>query len=445
MMEESNMTLEEYESDEEEDNNSCSSSSNLKDERDYDYFYFHPNKKRKRISQSSYPTSIVQMKIPILKSNSICNKIVYLRALFDSGTTTSMISSNHVEYMKKMKLKNPSVWITKAGTFTTTVTVQIEFKFIECDDRKSIRFKFHVYNIDVPSKYDIIIGTDILKTLGITLSFENNSIIWENLQIPMKIMKELSQLQTVFQTQNLQSFSTDSIPIREATERLTTIISADYHKTNLHEYCKSSTWLKTEQQSDLYELLYKYKSLFDGTLGTWNTDPIHLLLKKDIEPYHVRRPYPIPQSIIKVLKEEVDRLVSIGVLKRCTESTQWAAPSFGIPKKNKTIRFISDFRELNKRLKRQPYPLPKIQDILLQLQGFQYASSIDLNMGYYHIKLDLQAQTLCTIILPWGKYQYMRLPMGIKISSDIFQEKMSLLMSGLDFVRIYIDDLLTIT
>jgi len=77
------------------------------------------------------------------------------------------------------------------------------------------------------------------------------------------------KLQKVFQTQNLQSFSTGSIPIREATERLTKIISAEYHKTNLHEYCNSSTWLTTEQQSDLYELLYKYKSLFDGTLGTW--------------------------------------------------------------------------------------------------------------------------------------------------------------------------------
>ena len=66
-------------------------------------------------------------------------------------------------------------------------------------------------------------------------------------------------------------------------------------------------------------------------------------------------------------------------------------------------------------------------------------------MGYYHIELDPSSKTLCTIVLPWGKYEYQRLPMGLCNSPDIFQEKMSTLMAGLEFVRAYIDDLLCIT
>ena len=46
---------------------------------------------------------------------------------------------------------------------------------------------------------------------------------------------------------------------------------------------------------------------------------------------------------------------------------------------------------------------------------------------------------------PWGKYQYLRLPMGVNVSPDIFQEKMSDLMAGLEFVRTYLDDLLIIS
>jgi hypothetical protein len=46
-------------------------------------------------------------------------------------------------------------------------------------------------------------------------------------------------------------------------------------------------------------------------------------------------------------------------------------------------------------------------------------------MGYYHIKLDADAQRLCTIIFPWGKYKYKRLPMGIKIATDISQNVMT--------------------
>ena len=81
-------------------------------------------------------------------------------------------------------------------------------------------------------------------------------------------------------------------------------------------------------------------------------------------------------------------------------------PTFIMPKKDSTVRFISDFRELNKRIKRQPYPIPHIQDMLLNLEGFQYASSLDLNMGYYHLELSPESKELCTIVLPFGKFEY---------------------------------------
>ena len=83
--------------------------------------------------------------------------------------------------------------------------------------------------------------------------------------------------------------------------------------------------------------------------------------------------------------------------------------------------------------------------MLLNLEGFKYATSLDLNMGYYHIELNPASREMCTIVLPFGKYEYQRLPMGLCNSPDIFQEKMSELMEGLDFVRTYIDDLLCLT
>ena len=72
-------------------------------------------------------------------------------------------------------------------------------------------------------------------------------------------------------------------------------------------------------------------------------------------------------------------------------------------------------------------------------------TALDLNMGYYTIRLDPDASRICTIIFPWGKYSYKRLLMGIAGSPDIFQAKMSELMIDLEFVRTYLDDLLTIT
>jgi hypothetical protein len=67
--------------------------------------------------------------------------------------------------------------------------------------------------------------------------------------------------------------------------------------------------------------------------------------------------------------------------------------------------------------------------MIRSMEGFTFASALDLNMGYYHIKLDADAQKLCTIVFPWymGKYKYKckRLSMGIKIAPDIFQNVMT--------------------
>ena len=65
-------------------------------------------------------------------------------------------------------------------------------------------------------------------------------------------------------------------------------------------------------------------------------------------------------------------------------------------------------------------------------------------MGYYYIRLSKNASNLCTIILPWGKYRYKRLPMGVSNSPDIFQQKMNDLFHGFEFIRAYIDDLLVL-
>ena len=82
---------------------------------------------------------------------------------------------------------------------------------------------------------------------------------------------------------------------------------------------------------------------------------------------------------------------------------------------------------------------------MLKLEGFRYATSLDLTIGYYHITLCPISQKLCTKVLPWGKFEYQNLPMGLCDSPDIFQEKMNELFNGLEYVRTYIGDHLIIS
>jgi hypothetical protein len=72
----------------------------------------------------------------------------------------------------------------------------------------------------------------------------------------------------------------------------------------------------------------------------------------------------------------------------------------------------------------------------------KYVTANDLSMGYYHIPLDLEAQKLCTTILPRGKYQYKTLRIGVKTSPDIFQRIVYDLLGYIPNIQVYIDDII---
>ena len=129
---------------------------------------------------------------------------------------------------------------------------------------------------------------------------------------------------------------------------------------------------------------------------------MNLDLKDDATPMCLR-PYPIPRVHDAMIRKEVKRILKVGVLGESNES-EWVAPSIDQPKlKNKCVIFLSDFRKLSRQLKRKPYPMSKIREMLLNLEGSQYATSLNLNMVYYHIRLINKAINLSNVILPCGK------------------------------------------
>ena len=183
-------------------------------------------------------------------------------------------------------------------------------------------------------------------------------------------------------------------------------------------------------------------------------------LKPEAKPYHGQA-LPVPRFHKETIQKEVKRLVKLGVLKHIQES-RWAFPSFIIPKKSKvpgkpgTVRVLTDLCELNKRIIRKPYPLPKISTGLQELEGFMYATALDLNIGYtttvldfnmdhYTIRLSLTTSEICTIVFPWWKYSYQQLTMGVSNTPDVFQAKIGTLFQDLEYFCAYLDDLLILS
>jgi hypothetical protein len=78
-------------------------------------------------------------------------------------------------------------------------------------------------------------------------------------------------------------------------------------------------------------------------------------------------------------------------------------PAYAIPKINGTVRVVINFSKFNLLLKRHPFPIPKIGDMIRSIEEFNFATASDLNIGYCHIKLDSDAddQKLCSIVFTW--------------------------------------------
>jgi hypothetical protein len=241
------------------------------------------------------------------------------------------------------------------------------------------------------------------------------------------------------------SFAQEPASTQNATKRIVEILNAKYDKADLPSIVKNNCMhLSTSHHNSLLVLNLKFEELFDGMLGDWKLPPVSFELKEGAKPYH-GRPCPIPKICKATFMKEIDHLILIGVLK-WQPLSKWALPSFIILKKDHTVHTISDFKELNKQIVRKPYPISKISTTLQELlEGFTYATTLDLNMGYYTIRLEPTATEMCTIIFPWGKYSYQRLPMGFAGSADIFQAEMGNLRATLEYVKAYIGDLLVIT
>jgi hypothetical protein len=252
------------------------------------------------------------------------------------------------------------------------------------------------------SSYDLIIGMDLMQTLGIDIHNSTKTVVWNTLRVLFKTHDYFTSGN--FQAHLLDAMARSEDPIENTGYKSKTIKRSLYEARDPHAVAEQQKHLTPSQRQDLADLLSCYPKLFSGKLGKYPHWLVHLELKPDATAAHCR-PYPVPRHHQTVFKEELDCLCVIGMLS-CCGAPSWLSPSFIIPKKDGRVRWISDFRELNKHIKRKVYNLPKIQDILTRRSGYAFFSKLDISMQYYTFELDDSSKELCTICTPFGNYRY---------------------------------------
>ena len=86
--------------------------------------------------------------------------------------------------------------------------------------------------------------------------------------------------------------------------------------------------------------------------------------------------------------------------------------------------------------------MPKVEDIFSKHNGAKYFSTLDLRAGYHHIPLEKSSTPKTAFNLPFGKYEYVKVPFGLAQAPVYFQELMTGILKDFNFVITYLDDII---
>ncbi|XP_064622356.1 uncharacterized protein K02A2.6-like [Lineus longissimus] len=149
----------------------------------------------------------------------------------------------------------------------------------------------------------------------------------------------------------------------------------------------------------------------------------------------------VPIALKEDVKKELDRLVDLGVLEPVSEPTEWVSQMAVVRKSNGRLRICLDPQPLNEALMREHYKLPTLDDVLPMLSEAKVFSKVDVKNAFWHVRLDEESSLLCAMITPFGRFKWRRLPFGLKVSSEIFQKRLTEALSGLEGVFTIADDI----
>ncbi|CAB0040860.1 unnamed protein product [Trichogramma brassicae] len=154
------------------------------------------------------------------------------------------------------------------------------------------------------------------------------------------------------------------------------------------------------------------------------------------------RPRRLAGDRLAAAKAEFKKLLDRGIIR--PSSSQWASPLHLVPKPGNTWRITGDYRLLNARTQPDRHPLPIIEDLLQESVGKVF-SVVDLYKAFYQIPVAEEDISKTAVTTPFGLFEFVGMPLGLRNSAQTFQRTMNYLLRDLDFVRCYQDDILVLS
>ncbi|MEG0619308.1 MAG: reverse transcriptase domain-containing protein [Bacilli bacterium] len=322
-----------------------------------------------------------------------------VKCLIDSGASISIISTKLIDKlnMHTSDIVPFEVTLADGNKITITKCTNINLKFKTLSD---IFFKIKLYIMELQRDSEkIILGTDFLKKHKCILDYQNGSFTLYGCKMELLCYDK-----------------------------------AEGSDKKIGAICAS-----TESKGDdrLNKIIHDYILSFNKH----STIPFYKHSIKTIDhPPIIKRNYQIPLKLKEKVEQKIEQMLKLNIIR--PSNSLYNSPLFPIEKRDNDVRLVVDYRELNKVTEIDHYPLPKITSIQYSIKDCKYFSTIDLKNGFYQIELEKSSQQLTAFSVYSIKYEFIKMPMGLKNAPRTFQRVISQIMLGLNFVVVYMDDIL---